>query len=160
MIEGKKLDDVQQAYLGAMGIPVWSSREASVAEPVAAKPEPFLKLGPGSGGILLICTIDTESASKLANDICRAMASVPVWSWPDNGTDAVIPAAAVEEKLFTTVAVFGEALTEQVFGNPPPQNVAAANLVVFPAMQDLETSADARQELWAELCRSGMVAKN
>ena len=74
---------------------------------------PGLKLGPGGGGILLICAADTDSASRLANDIGRALASVPVWAWPHCDASAVKLTDAVEENLFTAVAVFGKKLAEQ-----------------------------------------------
>lgn len=155
----------QQAYLDAMGIPVWTLREAPVIEtPPVETPhvesKGSLKLGPGSGGILLICATDTDSASKLANDISRALGKVPVWSWPDDGEDSVVPTVAVDENLFTTVAVFGTELAEQFFGSELPVNLNSASLVLLPSMRDLETQSDARQSLWVDLCRSGMVSAN
>jgi len=154
----------QQAYLDAMGIPVWTLRETPAETPAIETPPVentrSLKLGPGSGGILLICAADTDSASKLANDISRALGKVPVWSWPEDGEDAVEPAVAVDENLFTTVAVFGTELAEQFFGSELPVNLNSASLVLLPSMRDLETRAEARQSLWADLCRSGMVSAN
>lgn len=155
MIETK-----QQAYLDAMGIPVWALREAPAIGTPPVDNKRSLKLGPGSGGILLICATDTDSASKLANDISRALGKVPVWSWPDDGEDAVEPATAVDENLFTTVAIFGTELAEQFFGSELPLNLNSASLVLLPSMRDLETGAEARQSLWADLCRSGMVSAN
>jgi len=150
----------QQAYLDAMGIPVWTLREAPAIEIPPVENTRSLKLGPGSGGILLICAADTDSASKLANDISRALGKVPVWSWPDDGEDSVVPTVAVDENLFTTVAVFGAELAEQFFGSELPVNLNSASLVLLPSMHDLETRSDARQSLWADLCRSGMVSAN
>ena len=156
----------QQAYLDAMDIPVWSLREKIEIEIEIETETPSaehglsLKLGPGSGGVLLICAADTDSASKLANDISRALGKVPVWSWPDDGEDTVNPATAVDENLFTTVAVFGADLAGKFFGSELPVNLSSANLVLLPSMSDLETRADARQTLWADLCRSGMVSAN
>jgi len=155
MIETK-----QQAYLDAMGIPVWTLRETPAIETPPVEYNRSLKLGPGSGGILLICATDTDSASKLANDIGRVLGRVPVWSWPDDGEGTVAPAVAVDENLFTTVAIFGTALAEQFFGSELPLNLNSANLVLLPSMRDLETGAEARQSLWADLCRSGMVPAN
>ena len=154
------IDTRQQAYLDAMDIPVWSLRDAPALETPLVENDWSLKLGPGSGGILLICATDTDSASKLANDISRALGKVPVWSWPDDGEDAVKPAVAVDENLFTTVAVFGAELAEKFFGSELPANLSSASLVILPSMPDLETRADARQSLWADLCRSGMVSAN
>jgi len=150
----------RQAYLDALGIPVWSLREAAASETPHVDSNCALKLGPGSGGILLICATDTDSASKLANDISRALGKVPVWSWPDDGEDAVKPIVAVDENLFTTVAVFGTELAKRFFGSELPVNLNSASLVLLPSMRDLETRADARRSLWTDLCRSGMVSAN
>ena len=172
----------QQAYLDAMGIGVWSLREAppvavpvetlveipveplveplvetSVATPIAANP-PGLKLGPGGGGTLLICAVDTDSASRLANDISRALGSVTVWAWPHADPSAVKLPNAVEGNLFTTVGVFGIDLAMQFFHGDIPASLQSANLVLLPSMQDLQDQADARRLLWTTFCRSGMVS--
>jgi len=154
------IDTKQQAYLEAMGVSVWSLREPSAIETRVFDDKLSLKLGPGSGGILLICEVDTDSASKLANDISRALGKVPVWSWPDDGENAVQPGVAVDENLFTTVAIFGVELAQRFFGPELPGNLNSASLVLLPSMQDLETRGAARKELWADLCRSGMVSAN
>ena len=157
----------QKAYLDAMDIGVWRLREtASVAIP-DTECVPRLKLGPGSGGILLICAEDTDSASRLANDINRALGSVPVWAWPyadDGGVDltgvdlnSVDLIGAIEENLFTTVAIFGTDLAAQFFGSEIPVNLNSAKMVLLPAMQDILGQAESRQVLWGTFCRSGMV---
>ena len=151
------IDNRQQAYLDAMEIGVWCLREpASVAE-AAPTNTPGLKLGPGGGGILLICEADTDSASRLANDIIRSLGSVPVWAWPYAEDSAVNLTSAIEDKLFTTVAIFGDELAAQFFDGELPPGLSSAKLVLLPAMQDIKTSAGARQTLWSTLCRSGMV---
>ena len=149
----------QLAYLDAMDIGVWSLRETSSAAIPATDSDsaPGLKLGPGGGGILLICAADTDSASRLANDIGRALASVPVWAWPHCDASAVKLTDAVEENLFTTVAVFGKKLAEQFFDGELPASLNSAKLVLLPAMQDIAERAETRQALWATFCRSGMV---
>jgi len=108
---------------------------------------------------LLVCAADVDSASRLANDISRALGSVPVWAWPDDEETAVELATAVDEKLFTTVAVFGDDLAGRFFEGQLPTAVSSAGLVLLPSMQDIQTSAEARQSLWATLCRTGMVVK-
>lgn len=153
------IEDRQQAYLEAMGIPIWSARQTSHPQAAVIDHAPGLKLGPGRGGILLICGADTEPASKLSNDISRSLADVPVWAWPDGNVDSVKPGDAVDENLFTTVAVFGGDLAKQFFGREFPDSLNSASLVLLPAMHDLETRADARRELWMILCRYGMVAR-
>ncbi len=158
MIASRKIGGSTLAYLDAMGITVWVQRATTAVAGAVADRDSTLKLGPGSGGILLICATDTEPASKLANDIVRSLGCVPVWSWLDDGEGAVKPAAAVAENLFTTVAVFGTELAEQFFGRDLPKNLHSANLVLLPSMRDLETRAEARRALWTDLCRSGMVS--
>jgi len=160
MIASRKIGGSALAYLDAMGITVWAQRATETVAAAVNDHDLTLKLGPGSGGILLVCAADTEPASKLANDIVRALGCVPVWSWPGNGEGAVKPAAAVAENLFTTVAVFGTELAEQFFSSSVPKSLHAANLVVLPSMPDLEAHAEARRTLWTDLCRSGMVSAN
>ena len=163
----------QQAYLDAMEIGVWALRE-TVSQPVSSSPVPSkltaspetfstdktpgLKLGPGSGGILLICAADTDSASRLATDISRALGNVPVWAWPDADNAAVELTSAVEDKLFTTVAIFGNELAAQFFDGELPASLNSAKVVLLPAMPDLQSGAEARQALWAILCRASMVS--
>ena len=157
----------QKAYLDAMDIGVWRLREsASVAIP-DTDCVPGLKLGPGSGGILLICAEDTDSASRLANDINRALGSVPVWAWPyadDGGVDpigvdlnGVDLIGAIEENLFTTVAIFGTDLAVQFFAGEIPVSLNSAKMVLLPAMRDILDRAESRRALWDTFCRSGMV---
>jgi hypothetical protein len=163
----------QQAYLDAMEIGVWTLREevcpsvssASVPTQPNSSPAtsptdkiPGLKLGSGSGGILLICAADTDSASRLATDISRALGNVPVWAWPNADNDAVELTNAVEDKLFTTVAIFGNELATQFFDGELPDRLNSAKVVLLPAMHDLQSGAEARQALWTIFCRAGMVS--
>ncbi len=170
----------QWAYLDAMDISVWSLRETVSplvstppipsqlsSSPLTSSPvtssvdkRPGLKLGPGSGGILLICAADTDSASRLSNDISRALGNVPVWAWPDADVAAIELADAVEDKLFTTVAIFGNDLAAQFFDGELPASLNSAKLVLLPAMSDLQGEAEARRSLWTIFCRAGMVNTN
>ena len=155
----------QQAYLDAMDIDVWSLRKPlSSAKSSPDTPVQInttgLKLGPGDGGILLLCAVDTDSASRLANDISRALGSSPVWAWPHDHSDAVELATAVTDKLFTTVAIFGQELASRFFEDELPPCLNSASLVLLPSMQDIQTRAEARRTLWATFYRSGMVSKN
>lgn len=147
----------QQAYLDAMDIGVWRLRESTVAATPAATCIPRLKLGPGSGGILLICAEDTDTASRLANDINRALGSTPVWAWPHTDTGSVELCNAVEENLYTTVAIFGHDLATQFFGDELPVNLNSAKMVLLPAMKDILDQAEIRRVLWDTFCHSGMV---
>jgi len=170
----------QRAYLDAMDISIWSLRE-TVSPLVSTPPIPSqlssspltsspatssvdktsgLKLGPGSGGILLICAADTDSASRLANDISRALGQNPVWAWPDADAAAVELSDAVEDKLFTTVAIFGDELAAVFFDGELPASLSSAKVVLLPAMHDLQSAAEARRSLWTIFCRDGMVNTN
>ena len=146
-----------QAYLDAMDIPVWSLREPLMPEVEVVENLSRLKLGPGSGGILLICAADSDSAGRLANDINRVLGGAPVWAWPYLDDGAVDLNSAVQESLFTTVAFFGRELALQFFGGELPAHLNSANLVLLPSMQDIQSQAEARRVLWATFCRSGML---
>jgi DNA polymerase III psi subunit len=148
----------QQAYLDAMDIGVWRLRESASVITPDIDGVPRLKLSPGSGGILLICDEDTDSASRLANDINRVLGSVPVWAWPHADEDGVELVNAVEENLFTTVAIFGHDLAIQFFGSEIPVSLNSAKMVLLPAMKDILGQAEARRVLWDTFCRSGMVS--
>lgn len=152
----RMLSNRQQAYLRAMDITVWNLRGSA---PSVKADTALLKLGPGSGGVLLVCDADYESAGRLANDIDRSLGGSPVWAWPFDGEGAVGLDSAVEEHLFTTVAFFGEELARQFIAGEPPAHVRSAKLVVLPAMQDIRGSAAARRALWASFCRSGMIGQ-
>jgi len=154
------IDSRQKAYLDAMGIGVWSLRENSMPSIPATAEAPRLRLGSGNGGILLVCVADTDSASRLANDISRALGAVPVWAWPGDDDNTIELASAVDDKLFTTVAIFGHELAARFFGHELPDSVNSARLVLLPSMQDIQSSADARRTLWATFCRFAMVTRN
>jgi DNA polymerase III psi subunit len=148
----------QQAYLDAMDIGLWRLRESACVVTPDTDGVPRLKLSPGRGGILLICDEDSDSASRLANDINRVLGSVPVWAWPHADEDGVELVNAVEENLFTTVGVFGDEVAGQFFDGDLPDSLQSANLVLLPSMQDIQHRAEARRQLWATFCRSGMVS--
>jgi len=152
--------NIQLAYLDAMDIQVWSLREPVMPETETVENLVRLKLGPGSGGILLICAADSDSASRLANDINRVLDGAPVWAWPYHDDSAVDLTRAVQENLFTTVAFFGQELALQFFGGELPVHLNSAKLVLLPSMQDIQNQAEARRMLWATFCSSGMLEKS
>ncbi len=152
-----RITNKQQAYLDAMDIEVWCLRESTRVVTSDADGVPQLKLSPGSGGILLICDRDTDSASRLANDINRMLGGVPVWAWPHTDAGGVDLIGAIEENLFTTVAVFGTDLATQFLDIEIPVSLNSAKVVLLPAMKDVLGQAEARRILWDTLCRSGMV---
>jgi DNA polymerase III psi subunit len=153
------------AYLEAMGIGVWQLRagaritESAVPAASVVQGAAGLKLGPGSGGTLMVCADPADSATRLANDIVRALANVPVWAWPEAGANAnaIGLPDAIEEHLFTTVAIFGDDLARQLFEDELPASLKAAKLILLPSMQEIQQQAEARRMLWDTFCRSGMV---
>ena len=148
---------LQQAYLEAMDIAVWSLRQPASPETGTVKNHLQLKLSPGNAGSLLICAVDADSAGRLANDISRTLGRAPVWAWPSDDTGTVDLPCAVDDNLFTKVAIFGEELAMQLFEGELPAHLNSAKLVLLPSMRDIETLAKARRTLWATLCRSGML---
>jgi hypothetical protein len=116
-----------------------------------------IRLGPGRDGILLVCAGDDEPASRLASDITRALGTVPVWAWPGAGAEAVSIESAVEENLFTEVAVFGADLAASLFPGGVPAKVGAASVVQLPSMAAIREQAGSKRSLWNALCRAGMV---
>jgi DNA polymerase III psi subunit len=151
---------VKRAYLDAMDIEVWCLRATSSSAIPAIHDAPGLKLGPGGGGILLVCAADSDSDSRLASDISRALGSVPVWAWPHADADTVKLTDAIEKNLFTTVAIFGNELAARFFENELPVSLNSAELVLLPAMEDIQSRAEARRALWTTFCRSSMVSAN
>ena len=147
----------QQAYLDAMDIGVWVLREPMSAEAGATPDCPRLRLGPGSSGILLVCEAGVDFAGSLTNDINRALGVAPVWAWPDDDEVAVDLGSAIEEHLFTTVAIFGNALALQITKGKLPSRMKSANLLVLPSMQEIKNQAEARRALWTSFCRSGVL---
>ena len=150
-------EGTRQAYLQAMDIGVWRLREPVAPQAVGEEIAARLKLGPGNSGILLICVVDSDSAGRLANDINRALDSTPVWAWPDEDQTAVSINQAVDENLFTTVAVFGNELAGQLFKGELPAHLNSAKLVILPSMQDIATRAESRRGLWSVFCSNGML---
>ncbi len=143
---------MQRAYLEAMEIPVWVRKE--LAGQVPDFVSPALRLGPGSGHVLLICAAVDEPASRIAADIARSLKSEPVWAWPvpDEGTGNII--ATVQEHLFTTVILFGEPLAKQVFNGAAPEALGSARLLVAPCLEEVAVSPAARQTLWKLICKA------
>ena len=157
----KMPDSTRQAYLEAMDIGVWKLRESVALElgcEVGGEVNTTrLKLGPGNSGALLICAADSDSAGRLANDINRVLGCTPVWAWPDEDQTAININQAVDENLFTTVAVFGNELAGQLFNGELPAHLNSAKLVVLPSIRDIASRADSRRELWSVFCSTGML---
>jgi hypothetical protein len=129
--------------------------KAPVAE--APQAEVGIKLGPGRDGILLVCASADEPASRLANDIARALGAVPVWAWPEADDEVLSIESAVRENLFTEIAVFGDDLAAALFSGEVPEKVGSASVVQLPSMTAVREQATSRRALWNALCRAGMV---
>ena len=153
-------DAHQLAYLKALGIPVWVRRgDSGQADQMSDQwAVSTLKLGPGSSSILLVCSNTNEPAGQLASDIARAFSGEPVWAWPAGGEDVHSVESAVNEQLFTTVVVFGQALAWQVFGKQVPEMIGPARILVVPGMNDLTTCPAERRRLWQTMCSRRLVA--
>ena len=143
------------AYLEAMGIPVWVRKE------IAAKPgreaAAGLRLGPGSGQFLLLCANAGETSGHLASDITRVFTAEPVWAWPAIDEPGQSVEAAIDERFFTTLVVFGPEAARQVFGKDTPGMIGPARVLVVPAMDELANDPAARCSLWNILCSKRLV---
>jgi hypothetical protein len=144
------------AYLEAMGIPVWVRKE--VAAVAIRGVGCGLRLGPGSGQFLLLCSNAAETAGHLAADISRAFSAAPVWAWPSADESGQSAGAAVDEHLFTTLVVFGMGVARQVFGGETPDMVGPARVLVVPGMDEVAADPDARMSLWNTMCSRRLVA--
>jgi len=142
-----------------MGIDVWIARKPGLQTDTVFAGVPGLKLGPGSGGVLFVCAAGSDSASKLANDISRSLGSDPVWAWPDDENPLVNLEDAVNEHLFTTLAIFGKPLATHFFAGDLPPVLGSSRVVLLPEMSELEHNPVARKSLWTTLCRFGMIAR-
>jgi len=139
------IESRQRAYLEAMDIPVWVRKELANRVPDFIAPR--LKLGPGSGSVLLVCSRLDEPATRLAADIVRSLGSEPVWAWPEqdgNGT----PEDVVKEHLFTSMIIFGTTLESELFGGTAPDTLGSAGIMVVPGLHELASSPALKKRLW------------
>ena len=146
------MDGRRLAYLRALDIPVWRPRDAAVPSTLE------LELGPGSSGILSISADRELQAGGIASDIVRALPETPVWAWPVPPGAGQAVTSAVDQQLFTTLLVFGKDLAHQLLGQPLPERVEQARLLVVPGLEVLAGDASARRELWRLLCAHHLTA--
>ena len=142
------------AYLKAMEIPVWVLRDREQADPAEIL---GVKLGPGSGQVLLLCNHVSETAGKLASDIARCLRAEPVWGWPAMDETAPALEEAVSEQLFTDILVFGSEVESAMFGGPAPELLGSAAVRRLPTISEIEGSHAARRSLWNALCNHGLA---
>jgi hypothetical protein len=144
----------QAAYLEAMGIPLWVRKGAV---PESGEPLSGLRLGPGSGRFLLLCSGDGESAGELAADIARALPEQPVWAWPATEQPGRSVQEVIDEHLFTDMLVFGADPARKVFGDAIPEVLGPMRVLMVPGMDELSSEASARRALWRSLCENALV---
>ncbi len=157
----------QRAYLEAMEIPVWVrkenvNREFVNRERVDQAPgfvSPALKLGPGTGDVLLVCGRVDEPATRIAADIARSLRAEPVWAWLDADAAGSDVETVVNEQLFTTIIVFGKSLQKQVFNGSAPESLGSARILQAPGMEKLCASSSARQALWKLICSNRLAGQ-
>lgn len=149
----------REAYLDAMGITVWTRREPPQIAPAPAETPAKtsrakatkalgLSLGPGQGSCLFLCGSEDETATPLAADLARIVSGAPVWAKTALGGDGVALEAAVEERLFTSVVIFGQAQALLALGGAAPERCGAARVVVVPELKRLATDPEARKSCW------------
>ena len=145
----------QRAYLEALEIPVWVRKDLAGSAPAF---EPCsLKLGPGSGQVLMVVAALEEQATHLASDIARCLRSEPVWAWPGTSGEDDELSQLVREHLFTHIVVFGDELAAGLFDGPAPATLGSARLVCAPSMQDLSSSPAGRKALWKLVSSNGLA---
>lgn len=150
------IESRQRAYLEAMDIPVWVRKELSNRVPDFIAPQ--LRLGPGSGSVLLVCSRLDEPATRLAADIVRSLGSEPVWAWLEHDGGGA-PEDVVKEHLFTSMVVFGTTLELQLFGGTAPDTLGSARLMVVPGLHELASSPPLKKRLWKMLSGRLLAAK-
>lgn len=145
----------KQAYLEALGIPVWVRKELANQKPDI---EPAsLTLGPGSGEVLMICAGVEQPSGQIASDIARSLKYEPVWAWLSTGETGSSVADAVSEHLFTTTIIFGSEVAFALFGSDVPQTIHSSRLLVAPTTDELAASPLQRKALWEMLCNSQLA---
>lgn len=162
-------------YLQAMGVDVWALRRtggatgaataaadpassaadgpaAGPAESGAASAPTGLVIGPGDGRLLLVCDRPEDAARAVATDIVRCLDGGTVWAWPasSDGGGAMTIEAAIRERLFTGLLVFGQQAMACT-GATGDTVRGSARLVRAPSLAELESSPDARRDLWRRL---------
>jgi len=111
----------------------------------------------GSGSCLYLCGAGDDTAGDLASDLGRVLPKAPVWGRLDPEGDGVPLEAAIAERLFTHVVVFGEAQARLVFDGDAPERLGPARITVAPDLGRLARDAEARKRCWFALRSAGCV---
>jgi len=140
------IESRRRAYLDAMGLDVWSIKP----------PEPELDrllFQPGEGSTLLVCEAPEATATRIAGDIARALASKVVWAWPDpeGSPRSLTLEQAVGQYLFTRVVLFGDSLARQVFKGDAPLITGSASITVCDRLDELAVRGTSKQVFWTQL---------
>lgn len=175
------------AYLEALGLTAWTRRDvaapAALAEAGAApapKPRPTspaqpadpgigsrperrerrarVVLRPGKGSCLYLCGKEADSTTALAADLARVAAETPVWGHVEDGGEGQLLEAAIAERLFTQVVVFGDAVARLVFGGDIPDNAGPARVTVVDDLERLAGDPGARRACWSAFRAAGLPA--
>jgi hypothetical protein len=143
------MGDHRLAYLDAMEIDCWVPRRQPQAE--AAR----IRVGPGDGGVLLLCEEPGQSATPLAADVARFLGSGVTWGWPGGqgtpGGGELTLKDAIDQRLFTRVVFFGRDLMVSIAGPDAPPVLGSAELIDAGDMDRLSASGTARKALWARM---------
>jgi hypothetical protein len=174
----------RHAYLEALGLTPWVLRTGNAVETEAVKEESpaqsdasvdsessaerhvqgastgqraGVRLGPGKGSCLYLCGPGDDEAAPLASDLARVPDDVPVWAKLSDGNGGTLLEAAIAERLFTQVVVFGEAAARLVFGDEIPDACGPARVTVVDDLSRLSRDPGARRACWAALKTAGVV---
>ncbi len=128
--------------------------------PTKPQPEPQgVVLGPGQGDCLYVCGSNDDTAGPLASDLARVPGESPVWALVAADGEGDRLEAAIAERLFTQVVVFGAAQAQLVFGGDAPDQCGPARVTVVPDLDRLARDARARRQCWALLKGAGIVPR-
>lgn len=171
----------RDAYLEALGLTPWVLREhgtrdeappAPAEEKGAPDPGPLgegrrgsvsaarragVRLASGNGSCLYLCGPTDDEATPLASDLARVPDAAPVWAKVDDGEGGTLLEAAIAERLFTQVVVFGEAAARLVFGDEVPEAIGPARVTVVDDLARLARDAGSRRACWAALKSAGVA---
>lgn len=132
-----------------------SAHDASLAESSKAL---GLSIGPGQGSCLFLCGSEDDTTTKLASDLARLPGGAPVWAQTALSGEGVALDAAVEERLFTSVVIFGQAQALLALGGAAPEQCGAARIVVVPELKRLAADPAARKSCWQAFKSLGLGA--
>lgn len=148
------MSDTRLQYLEALEIPVWvGRRDAAEADLCDA-----VQLGPGTSARMFVCADRAFSSGALAADLMRTLPEPAVWAWPADSNEGLPISEVIDERLLTSITVFGDRLGRQLFGATIPATLGTARVVLAPEPEALTASGGARREMWRSLVSHGITA--